>query len=344
MAQSGTQQSRSNDDRVTSKAKLLNAFQQILAERRTLAPRIATREETAERERDRSVLETVSLYTADGIIRGLADLQLDFGNIITGLATRLTTETNKLDDLQRAIQVEADRLQAIQQTRVVADALDLLTQEHQENLRQLEQQTTGDREQLEREMATTRKLWQQEQEEFTAQVDERSELQQRERQQQEEDYTYETERSRKIATDEYEETQRQIEREIQAKNQAKAKDWAERGQILASHQSALEVYQQKVATFPTELEEAVKKAREEGIRDANQDAKIKADLLEKEWEAAQQGYELQVQSLETKIQKQTEQISEISTQLQTALRQAQELAMKAFDGASRGRVRSERSE
>lgn len=338
-------QAVAKDDRTTSKAKLLNAFHKILAERRSLSSRVATREEEAEKARNRSVLETVSQYTADSIVRGLADLQLDFGTIITGLSTRLTTETDKLDDLQRAITVETERLQDLQQTRVVADALYLLTQEHQENLRQLEQQSTGDREALEQEIATTRKLWQQEQTEFEAGANESSELLQRERQRQEEDYTYETERSRKIATDEYEETQRQIERDIQATTATKEKDWAEREHVLASNQALLAEYQQKVAAFPTELEEATKKAREDGIRDANQDAKIKADLLAKEWEAAQQGYELQIQSLEAKIQKQTEQISEISTQLQTALRQAQELAMKAFDGsANRSRNRGDRAE
>src|SRR5207253_739180 len=116
--------------------------------------------------------------------------------------------------------------------------------------------------------------------------------------------------------------------------QAKEKDWTERESILATHQKLLEEYQQKVTAFPSELEEAIKKSREEGIRDAHQDAKVKADLLEKEWESTKQGYELQIQSLETKIQKQTEQIAEISAQLQTALRQAQELAMRAFDSSS----------
>jgi hypothetical protein len=317
-----------------SKARIVNEFQRILAERQTIASRVATREEEAEKEQNRSVLEAVSQYTADGIIRGLADLQLEFGTIITGLSTQLTTETAKLDDLKRAIAAESQNLQDLRQTRVVADALYLLTQEHQENLRLLEQRLTSDRELLEQEMTETRKLWQREQAEFDLSANDSNELLQRERLRQEADYQYDSERSRKIATDDYEETQRQIERELQETQQAKEKDWAERERTLAANQTLLEEYQRKVATIPTELDEAVKKAREEGIRDANQDAKVKADLLEKEWEATKQGYEFQIQSLEAKVQKQTEQISETTTQLQTALRQAQELAMRAFDSSS----------
>lgn len=317
-----------------AKARILDAFQTILAERRSLSSRVATREEEAEKEQNRTVLETVSQYTADEIVRGLADLQLDFGTTITGLTNRLTTETTKLDDLKRAIAVENENLKDLQQTRVVADALYLRTQEHQETLRQLDQQSTRDQEALEREMIETRRTWQQEQEEFDASLTESRELLGQVRQRQEADYQYDTERSRRIATDDYEETKRQIERQIQETTQAKEKDWAERERVLASSQRLLEEYQQKVTTFPGELEEAVKKAREEGIREANQDAKVKADLLEKEWESTKQGYELQLQSLETKIERQTEQIAEISTQLQIALRQAQELAMRAFDSTS----------
>lgn len=317
-----------------SKAKILDAFQQILAQRQQIVSRVATKEEEAEKETNRTVVETVSQYTADTIVRGLADLQLEFGNIITGLSSRLTTETEKLDDLKKAIAVETEHLQELQQTRVVADALYLLTQEHQENLRLLQERDNSDRETLEKDIAATRKIWQQEQTEFDATANETGDLLQRERTKQEEDYGYDSERSRKIARDDYEETKRQIEREIQETTQTKEKNWAEREQILSANQSLLEEYQRKFAAFPKELDEAIKKYREEGIRDASHEAKIKADLVEKEWESTKQGYELQIQSLELKIQKQTEQIGEISAQLQTALRQAQELAMRAFSNSS----------
>jgi len=328
-----------------SKAKILDAFQQIISQRRNVASRVATKEEEADKEKNRTVLETVSQYTADTIVRGLADLQLEFGNTITGLSTRLTTETTKLDDLKQAIAAENQNLQELQQTRVVADALYLLTQEHQENLRFLQERSTNDRENLEKEIAQSRKTWQQEQQEFDATLNENGELLQRDRTKLEEDYGYETERSRQIARDKYEETKRLLEREIQDTTQAKQKNWAERERTLAANQNLLAEYQRKAAAFPNEVDEALKKYREEGIRDANQEAKVKADLLEKEWDSTKQGYELQIQSLDAKIQKQTEQITEITTQLQTALRQAQDLAMRAFQNSSnRVAAKGEKSE
>lgn len=328
-----------------SKAKILETFQQILADKQKIESKVATKEEEAEKEKNQRVLEAASQYTADSIVRGLADLQLEFGSVINGLSTRLTTETSKLDEVKRAISVENQHLHELQQTRVVADALYILTQEHQEKLSVLEHTAASDREALEKEIALSRKTWQQEQEEHEVLLRESNELLTRERQRQEEDYQYERERSHLIATDEYEEIKRHTERELQEALSGKEKQWLEREQLLAANQALLEQYQRKAELLPNDLEEAVKKAREEGIREVNQEAKIKAELLEKEWESSKQAYELQIQSLEAKIQKQTEQVTEISTQLQAAMRQAQELAMRAFESSSnRFAAKGEKSE
>ncbi len=316
------------------KARILNAFQTILAERQKIESRVATKEQEAAQQEDQRILAAVSQYTQDSIVRGLADLQLEFGGIVFGLTSRLTTENQKLGELQRAIAVETQHLQELQQTRTVADALHILTQEHQEKLAALEKQNESDSEALEKEVAANRKLWQQEQEEVeAAQIESENRLQE-ERDRQEADYAYEIEQARKIAADEYTEKNRQQEYELQETAAAKNKQWAEREQVLVSNQAQLQDYQRKVEAFPTELDEAVKKAREEGIRDVNQDAKVKADLLEREWQGTKQGYDLQIESLEAKIQRQSEQITELSTQLQAAMRQAQDLAMRAFETSS----------
>lgn len=318
-----------------NQTKILEAFQQILAERQAIRSTIATKEEEAEKAQNQQILDRASQYTSDSIVRGLADLQLDFSTVIGGLTTQLTTETTKLDELQRAIATETNRLQDLQQTRVVADALYLLTQTHQDTLRQLDQQATVDRQTLNQEIVDTRNAWQQEQAEFDTSIRESYDLLGQERTRQEEDYNYDIDRARTIAMDDYNTKKRQVERELAEAGQAKEKQWAERERLLDANQPLLEEYQRQADAFPVELDEAIKKAREDGIREVNQEAKVKADLLEKEWNAAKQGYELQIQSLELKIEKQMAQITDILTQLQTAQRQAQELAMRAFENSSR---------
>jgi soluble cytochrome b562 len=317
-----------------SRNQIFKAFQQILTNRQTTDSKIATKEEEAEKEKNKQILEAASTYTIDSIVKGLADLQLEFGNIVKGLSENLTLEVSKLDELRKAIAIETQHLEALQQVRIVADALHLLTQEHQENIKTLDQNAANQRDAIEKDSAQQRKLWEKEQEEFESTIQEQAALLTKERQRQEADYLYELERKRKIEVDEYEEIKRTQERELQAANRDKEKQWSEREQRLAEDQPLSTEYQQKVDTFPAELDEAVKKAREEAIKEVHQDAKVKADLLEKEWEATKQGYEFKIQSLEQSIQTQIGQIESLSSQLQEALKQAQTLAMRAFENSS----------
>ncbi|RCJ31990.1 hypothetical protein A6770_19265 [Nostoc minutum NIES-26] len=317
-----------------SKQQLMQAFQQILAERKKLESKIATKQEEAEKAKNQEILATASTYTVDSIVKGLADLQLEFGSIVNSLSEKLAKENSKLDELNRGIEIATQRLQELQRIRIVTDTLDILTQEHQEKLKTLEQDTASKREALEKEITIRRKEWQKDQAEYEEALQSYNDLSAKERQQDREEYQYKLETTRKLNTDAYEAKKRKLEREIQENTQQKDKDWAEREKILTERQPLFTEYQQKISAFPSELEEAVKKAREEAIKETSQKAKIEADLFEKEWEGSKQSYELKIQALEESIKKQAEQIESISTQLQATLKQSQDLAMKAFNTSS----------
>jgi hypothetical protein len=317
------------------KQQLMQAFQQILVERKKLESKIATKLEVADKVKNKQILEAASTYTVDSIVKSLADLQLEFGSIVNSLSEKLGKENSKLDELNRAIEVETQYLQELQQIRTVADAVDVLTQEHQEKLRILEQDTTSKRETLEKEIAQTRKDWQREQAEYDEAMEAFNELLLKQRQQEADEYQYKLENTRKINVDAYEARKRNLEREVLESTQEKEKNWAEREKFLKANEPLFAEYQKKVASLATELEEAAKRAREEAIRETGQKAKVEADLLEKEWDATKQSYELKIKSQEETIEKQVEEIEGISVQLQSTLKQAQDLAMRAFDGSGK---------
>ena len=313
-----------------SKAQILQNFQQILADKKKIESKVETKEQSAEKAKNKQLLEVASTYTIDSIVKGLADLQLDFGSITSGLSEKLKAESSKLDKLKRAIEIEAEQLQQLQQIRVVADAFHILTQEHQEKLTVLEQNATNQHEIIEKDTTQKRKIWGKEQQEFDAAVQEKTAFTIKQRQGEAADYQYDLQRERKIETDAYEETKRTSERELQESTREKDKNWAEREKLLSDNQAEFEKNQTKAAGFEEELKQAYTKAKEEAIQEVSREAKVKADLVEKEWEGSKQGYELKVQSLQQTISLQTEQIAEISAQLQATMKQAQDLAMKAF--------------
>lgn len=314
-----------------SKNKIMSAFSKLLAEYPQRESRVETKEEEAEKAKNQELLAKVVDYTVDNIVNSMASLQLDFGNIINQLTETLTIESDKLEELNKAIAVEREQIQQLRQVRLVADALHILRQEHQERIRQLEEKATTQREVITKEMAQLRKAWTKEQTEFEVKIAEEAEILTQKREQDEEDYQYQLARQRQIDTDNYEEDKRQQERELTEREEEKEKDWAEREKYLTDNQAEFEENQQKIAGFEDKLKEEYNKAKGEAIKDAERKAKVQTDLLEKEWTGTQQGYELKLQSLEATIERQTQQIAALTTQLQEANTQAQNLALRAFN-------------
>ncbi|MDC0834944.1 hypothetical protein AY599_10815 [Leptolyngbya valderiana BDU 20041] len=317
-----------------NKSQLLEQFQQVLAERKRQEYRVATKEEEAETQKNRELLEIASTYTPDSIVRGFADLQLEFDTTVTSLADRLETEAKKLDELRKSIEIETETLQQLQKVGIVADALHLLRREHQEQRRALEDKLARQQEALEKERTQTRKAWEKERQAFETQVAETEAMLQKQRQQEAADFQYELQRQRKIDADEYERQRRELEAQLSQQNREKEKDWTEREAFLSDRQEEFDEKKQRVATFEAELQQAFDRAKEETIRKVNREASVKANLVEKEWEGLQQGYEVKISALETTIQRQNEQIAEISAQLQAAAQQSRELAIQAFGNRS----------
>lgn len=316
------------------KQTIIRDFALLLSQYQQQKSRVATREEEAEKEKNQELLEIASTYTIDSIVKGIADLQLNFSSVIEELANNLVEETTKLDQLKRAIAVEKDNLGQLQEIRLVADALHILRQEHQEQLKLLSDSTEAQQEAIEKEMAQTRKEWEKEQEEFELYVEEDNKILLKQREQEEADYQYKVERDRQIEIDEYEEYKRTQERELAEENSEKEKIWREREQYLNAHAEEFAEHQKQIETYEEQLKQATNIARGEAIQEVSRDAKVKADLFEKEWESTQQGYELKIQSLESTLERQTEQIADITQQLQAAVKQAQDLAMRAFQSSN----------
>ena len=319
----------------SNKDQILEAFQQLLSERKQVVSKIATKQEAAEREEDKKIVEAATSYTVESIVKGLADLQLNFGSAVDGLTEKLAVESPKLEQLRRAIRVENRHLEELRNIRIAADALDILTQEHQEKMKAFEQKSQQERQTLDKEIAETKQTWQKELEEFEADLKERQALLKKERKQRETDYQYELERKRKIEADEYTARKAALERQIAEEDARKGAEWAEREKIIAEQQETLNKYRTLAGSFPQELEEAIRKAREDAISEVHEEAKVQTELFEKELAANKEVYELKIATLKETIEHQAKQIEQLSGQLQAVLQQAQNLAARAVEGTGK---------
>lgn len=318
----------------TSKDHILKGFQQVLEKQKALESKIVTKEELAERSKDREVVQRATGYTIETIVKGLAELQLVFGASVETLTRRLAEDAVKLDEVQRAITVETARIQNLQELRTAADALNILKQEYRDDLRAFEDEARQRTESLDGEIAAAHENWADEAKEHAAAVKKYEDRQRADRKKAEDDYAYELARKRKIEVDAFEEKKRLRLRELAAEDARRAAQWTDREAALAARKGEFDAHKAKVDAFPQELEEAVKKAREESIKETLADARVRAELLEKEIETNRKVAALQIGSLEATLAKQAEQLEALNAQLAGAVKQTQDLAHKAVEGTA----------
>lgn len=317
----------------TSKEEILEAFKAIL-KRHDADEQIRTKAEAAIREEDREILERVAEYTVEGIVKGMAQMQLDFTGALDGLGEMLVGESTRLDELRRSIRVERGRLSELGDTKVAAEAFSLLEREQTERREELESSARERMDALTFEISTTRTRWEEERAEHERAVAAYLERLEDDRTRREADYTYEVARERKLASDVLEARRREVERELDELLEDLEKSWAKREAELDSKAAHITELEARAAAFPQELEDATKKTRETAIRKANEEAGVTAELESRQLAADAEVFALQIQELEQLITDQRERIHELNTQLQNASSKAQNLALRAIEGSS----------
>lgn len=321
---------------IQSKEEVMRSFESLLAERKALMAKITTKEEAAKKEENKELVSVASNYTSNSIVTGLAELQLSLGNSVEELALQLQGELSKLEELKAAIKVEKETLKYVQDSKVAADALHILTQEQDAQKKSFEEDTALQYKRLEEEISEQSYNWEKEQGEFDFSVKEYTDNLKKERDKELADYEYELERTYKIEADEYADTKKYLERDLNSKAKEKNRDWTQRRKVLEENQEQLQKFKQRVDNFDNELKEASNKARENAIKDVSRKSKVAAELKAKEVEGSKKVHEMQVKALEETIVKNNEQIEKLSAELKDALSQVQSLSLTALENTIKG--------
>lgn len=322
--------SMSRDDVLKTFAPLLHSFGHGPAP-------VATRAEAAEQAKAREIVARAASYTVESIVKSLADVQVELGGAIDGLADQLEREASKLGELRHALASESSRLGDLRNTRVAAEALEILIQDHKKKDETLGARAESERQDLEDKVGKQREAWAREEAERAQARAEAEAAQTRERKAKEEQYTYEIERQRKLGTDEFAEKKRLLERSLSETGATRDKSWGEREKLLAAASAEIEALRGKAEAAPKQLEEEAKKARERAIGRITAEAKHEAELQDRESAANIEVFELRIKALEERITRQLAQLGELQKQLGTALEQGQNLAHKAIEGTSGGK-------
>lgn len=330
-----------------TKAEILQAYEELLKEQAALKTQLEqkpTEKPSAPKEQPKpepkpepkiAMTQTTTIQQKmNNTIQSLANIQLGFGSAANELSEQLTTKAAKLAEIQQVVSEEVAQLSELHNLEVSEDILDILIQTYEDNEKAYQEEYSQRYEVLSQELLELNNNWQKEQEEHQRNIKERNENLNRTRQRDAAEYKYDLELQRKLTNDEYEQEQRLLNNQLEEEKQTTEKQWSEREKIIADREKEFAELKAKVEAFPKEQETALKKATEEGKGIATYQAKVKSDLYAKEVEGQKRFYEQRLQSLEQTITNQQTRLENLSRQLESALKQVQDLAVKAIEGSS----------
>lgn len=267
-------------------------------------------------------------------IESLAKIQLGFGSAANELSEQLSTQASKLAEIREAVEKEVEQLKQLHNLEISEDILDTLITSYEENAKTYQEEFSQQKDVLLQEIDDQRKTWIKEQDENNRLIKERDENIKKIRQRDEAEYKYNLELQRKLQKDEYEQQQKELNQQLAELQQETEKQWTQREKAIAEREKQFEESKAKVEAFSKDKEAALKKATEEGKGIAHYQAKIKSDLYSKEVEGQKRFYEQRLQSLEQTITNQDTRLQNLSKQLDSALKQVQDLAVKAIEGTA----------
>ena len=268
------------------------------------------------------------------ILQVLTQLQDNFGGAVSNLSEKLTQEAVTLENIQTSVSEQEEQLTNLYDLDVENTDVDQLIQDYQDSEKTFDEEFDTRQGELDEELTSAQDEWDKEQETYQRSIKERDENTSKTRQREAEEYLYDLQLERKLSTETYDQDRKQLYQELEDLEELQNKEWDELEEAIATREKEFSEVETKAESLEAELEAAIKKAKEEGKGIANHQAKVKADLREKEVLGLKRSYELRLDFLEDTIQDQDDRIDSLSKQLDAALKQVQDLAVKAIEGAA----------
>ena len=337
--------------RITSKntkAEIMEAYEEMRKEKTALESQVkklnqepktvTTSANSLEQKKDLSDRKKMVVQSQPHLqqtINSLEHLKIGFGGAVSNLSEQLIAEAASLEQLQESVTEELAQLNELHELEsVTEESLDNLIDSYTENAKTFAEELNQSQETYHQQIKELKTSWQKEQENYHRDLTTRDDIYQKEWERDQEEYEYSLKLARDLAEEEYQQNKKNLYKELYETRQEQEKAWQEREKNIAEQEKEYQEAKEKVAEFEDKLEKKIKQGKEEGKGIGNYQAKVTADLRSKEIEGERQNYQLRLDSLESTIENQSERIMSLSEQLDAALKQVQDLAVKAIEGTS----------
>ncbi len=318
----------------TRKPELVEAYSELLERYRDLEKQAPPSKVRAEAKRRQQVVEGAQEWTVERVISSTGDLKLGVNTALDNIALQLTSQSERLAQIDLAIEVQTSRLAELHDIDVAADSLAVLLAQHeqseQEHAERLETRQNEAREAFDTakadvlaQISTAKEALAVEMERTRLGWEEEQRLHDRDQTRTREEHEYEAKLQRLREARAFEEEKAGREKEL-----------SEREQRVATQEHDLARLNAELDAVPGRIEKAVAEAKKAARAEATREAEITAQLLEREGATRDQVATLKIANFEAKVAEQATRIAELTRQAELASNKVETIATKAIEGAA----------
>lgn len=321
----------------STKQEMLDAYQVLVKQLEEKRAAELNPEKRLEEKKTEAAVKVADTLSPEGVDREIGVLKSEIGKMLAEVANKLETEVAKYKSIQKAIAGKEEELKELYGIEKSAGTLAALIEAQNQKRREFEVELAEQKDELIREIETTRTDWEKEQKQHEAEGKEREAAEKKARERDKEEFMYAFKREQQAIKDQLTDEKQKLEKDIQQKKESAAKELAEREKAVVEKEGDLAQLREKVAAYPKELETAVAKAVQEATERIKSESKNREDLLRKEFEGQRNVLSTRIESLEKTVKEQADQNTKFSRQLETAYQKVQEIAEKAIEGSSQAK-------
>jgi len=320
-----------------TKQEMLDAYRAVV---RQLQEKRAAELNPEKRLQEKQAEEAVAVASdlaPDGVERALGNLKADIGQSLAQIAERMAAEVVRFKAIQRAAESKERELQELYGIEKAATSLAALIEAQHQKRQDFEIELARQKEELIREIESTRADWEKEKKNREAEIRERDVIEKKNREREKEEFAYLFKREQQSVRDKLTDEKTVLEKEIVAKRESVAKELAEREKTVAAAEKELIELRQRAAAYAKDVDAAVDKAVKEVADRLKLEAKNREELLRKEFDGDRNVFAARTEALEKMNKDLSDQSGKLSKQLEAAYQKVQEIAEKAIEGSSQAK-------
>ena len=282
----------------------------------------------------RDAVAVADALSSDGVVRSIGELKSTIARTLAQLSDRFEEEIGKYGQICRAITAKESELKEIYEIQRSASTLLAFLETQQRKQEEMQREFETEKEQLEREIATTRADWEKENKQHDQEIKERDASEQKRRQRELEEYKYNFAREQQLTRDQSGDELAKAQKELTERKAQLEREWDEREKTLAAREQEFAELRTRAASFSHELEAASEAAVAEAAQRAEQQHQAAQELLRRELEGEKNVLATKIAALERTVKEQAEQLTRLGQQAEKAYAQVQEIAVRAIEGSA----------